>query len=1077
MLDRGFLPAYHADMCGIRLASIWIVIALVMAGCAQTMSLEEARKVAVAMDEKALNAPPRHVNDILDVLKQPGRFDAQATGQMKAQAAALPPTGADDQALALFYQKRGEAAWQLGYMKQALADLRLSLSYFEKIGQTSPNLMTSLAAVENIAGNFKDAIALYEESLALRDSLGAYDHLVDAYIQMGDLETAEKISREGLDFFERKTAVTSKRASQKKRAVRKQPQREIKTRIREVHWNRIQYAVLEAKGKHQEAETYLRRELELHHAGLVKERIPRFAIMNRLFLSLNLMRQGRLLEAEVEARQAITESLGHGGVESEQTARAVEYLARVMMAQERLDDAERLTRAGIRILETAGIPSDSNTMCFARMSLGDILSRKRQFVQALEQYDLAREGMVNNRYLYETKFVRNRGLMITLLKTGRTDEALPILSRLYDASVQSLGGNHIETMRLLGVRAMANAGKGDDRAAFHDYSTAIPVLIGQDQQGSDTVNRFTRIIVESYIDFLGRIHGTPMERDLKIEAPVEAFRLISYLGGLTTQTALGESSARAAAAYDADLSDLVRKEQDMSKQVTALQGIFSNALMTPRDQQDPQALKTLKDSIDTLTRARAALLDEIRRRFPRYADFTRPRAVSIPDLRGRLYPDETLISVFTTEAHTHVWAIPHSGTAQFLTVNLGRKELAGMVAKIRASVDADPATFGDIPPFDVALAHELYAKLLKPLESAWKDSRGLLIAVHGPLDQLPFSLLPTAPRHPAEDKSGSLFSHYREVPWLIRQAMIVTLPSINALVTLRSLPEGNPQRRAFAGFGDPIFNREQLATAENLSGGASVRPESAPVVLASRGTKVHRRGIRIAAKSSLDNAAVDTLKLDNLDRLPDTAEEIKSIGRVLNADPGRDLFLGKDCSKEKIRTTPLDDRKVIAFATHALVPGDLDGLDQPALALSSSTVTGHPGDGLLTMAEILKLKLNADWVILSACNTGAAEGQGAQAVSGLGKAFFYAGTRALLVTMWPVETTSARKLVTGIFQAQEADRTLSRAQALRKSMLDLIDRETLIDPVTGKVAVAYAHPLFWAPFIAVGDPGRMAGGR
>jgi CHAT domain-containing protein len=95
---------------------------------------------------------------------------------------------------------------------------------------------------------------------------------------------------------------------------------------------------------------------------------------------------------------------------------------------------------------------------------------------------------------------------------------------------------------------------------------------------------------------------------------------------------------------------------------------------------------------------------------------------------------------------------------------------------------------------------------------------------------------------------------------------------------------------------------------------------------------------------------------------------------------------------------------VIAFASHALVPYDLDGLDQPAIALSAPSVTGDDEDGLLTMGEIMALKLNADWVVLSACNTAAAQGAGAEAVSGLGRAFFYAGTRAILASMY-VETT------------------------------------------------------------------------
>ena len=130
---------------------------------------------------------------------------------------------------------------------------------------------------------------------------------------------------------------------------------------------------------------------------------------------------------------------------------------------------------------------------------------------------------------------------------------------------------------------------------------------------------------------------------------------------------------------------------------------------------------------------------------------------------------------------------------------------------------------------------------------------------------------------------------------------------------------------------------------------------------------------------------------------------------------------------------------MIALATHGLVLGDLDGLTQPALALS------HPGelspldDGLLTMGEVLGLKLDADWVVLSACNTAAGEEEGGTAFSGLSRAFFYAGARALLVSNWPVETRSARRLTTGLFEAQARAPGLSRAEALRQSVVQLID--------------------------------------
>ena len=97
------------------------------------------------------------------------------------------------------------------------------------------------------------------------------------------------------------------------------------------------------------------------------------------------------------------------------------------------------------------------------------------------------------------------------------------------------------------------------------------------------------------------------------------------------------------------------------------------------------------------------------------------------------------------------------------------------------------------------------------------------------------------------------------------------------------------------------------------------------------------------------------------------------------------------------------------------------------------------GDGLLTLGEILALKLDADWVVLSACNTASADGETSEAMSGLARAFFYAGARALLVSNWPVETVSAKKLTTDIFRRQADQPGLSRAQALRRSMVQLIN--------------------------------------
>ncbi|MEK7878739.1 MAG: CHAT domain-containing protein, partial [candidate division NC10 bacterium] len=360
------------------------------------------------------------------------------------------------------------------------------------------------------------------------------------------------------------------------------------------------------------------------------------------------------------------------------------------------------------------------------------------------------------------------------------------------------------------------------------------------------------------------------------------------------------------------------------------------------------------------------------------------------------------------------------------------------------------------PEFDVALAHDLYRALLEPVSSGWQQAESLLVVPHGPLGQLPFSLLVTRPAGLGPEQ-GALFSRYREVPWLARRYAVTQLPSVGALATLRRLRPSDPGRRPFLGFGDPYFSPEQARRAAREPAQvqvAGISPRSAPVAL---------RNLKIVSRNSTHLAM--------LPRLPETAEEIRSIARVLGADPNRDVFLGERASEETVKRLDLSAYRVLAFATHGLVPGDLDGLTQPALALTAPEVAKAKGDGLLTMEEILGLRLNADWVVLSACNTASGQGAGAEAISGLGRAFFYAGARALLVSHWPVETTSALALTTDLFRRQTADPRLTRARALQRTMNWLIDEGQLVNSATRQTVFSYAHPIFWAPFTLVGDSG------
>jgi CHAT domain-containing protein len=141
-----------------------------------------------------------------------------------------------------------------------------------------------------------------------------------------------------------------------------------------------------------------------------------------------------------------------------------------------------------------------------------------------------------------------------------------------------------------------------------------------------------------------------------------------------------------------------------------------------------------------------------------------------------------------------------------------------------------------------------------------------------------------------------------------------------------------------------------------------------------------------------------------------------------------------------------------------LVAGSLTGYAEPALVLTPPNEPSDDDDGLLSASEVTMLRLNADWVILSACSTAAGDGTlNAEPLSGLAKAFFYAGARSLLVTHWSVDSDAAAIITTRTVSAAAAG--ASPAHALQRAFLSLVDDQD------GKHR---SHPYFWAAFALAG---------
>lgn len=1012
---------------------------------AKEMTLQEAKEVTVSTSGEKFTPPPRSINDILAILAGTSQRESEVMKGAREIADSPLPQNVSDKELLDLYVARNPALRRLGLFGLAFDEAKEMVKLAEKLNLSVPEAYRYAAHCARLEGYNMQAIEFYERALPkFRNDTSIWMHLVDLYTRVGNFSMAKKGLEEGTRAYARLSTLGNPRAP-----------------WYQGNAESMRATFYEAEGKFDVAEPLRRRAIMYYKqflsvpAASSDHSYGNLPIAERAYLVGNLKQQGRILEAEVECRTLLRESIEHYGKASSSTHFFLSSFGDVILRQGKSHEAEQLVRLALRNMNELGIPNDSRHYRQARTFLGDILTCMRNYEGAMAEYVEAYGKRIRS------PLITNHNLILALIETGRFAEASDNITKAYQRHSRFYREQHYFTAEIKALRGTLNYRLKNFQEAFADFSSALPVLTGYTSETEADYLKRQRLIaiLEAYLGLLKEIGKNQMQGQNKIDSVGESFKVADLLMGRSVSSAMSESSARAAVT-DKDLADLMRREQDASRETKALETILANLAGMREDQQTKVTADNLRTRMEILAKARGLILDEVKARFPRYIDFTNPQPATLEKAQRSLRPNEALLVMYPAEKETYIWCVPKKGNIRFAISKLSRQDLSKIVGHLHKALAPEPTVFGDIPDFDVQKAHELYTNLLKPVEEGWKDARDLLIVAHGPLGQIPFSVLPTSAVSLKEDK-GELFSKYKDVPWLVRKVAITSYPAVSSYLTLRTLPEGGPQRKAFVGFGDPVFAREQMATAQ--------APDT---TLASRGgTRLRVRGIRISGEDKLDNKQIASMNLERLNRLPDTAEEVKDIARALGANPEQDTFTGERATEKQVKSMDLSDRRVIAFASHALLPWDLDGLDQPAIALSSPTVAGGDEDGLLTMSEIMKLRLNADWVVLSACNTGASEGEGAEAVSGLGRAFFYAGTRAVLVTMWPVETTSAKSLMTGLFSHYTREKGLSRAQAQRKAINEVIDNQSLKDPATGKIVASYAHPFFWAPYIIMGDGG------
>ena len=1015
---------------------------------------------------------PKGIQDIVTLIKQTA-VDTKSRDADIVRIAQKVPVEASAQDKYIFYYLQALAADRLGRIDLRINFLKNALE-FAKMGHYQEFATTQeLASAEIAVGNAMVGLERHKSLIPkippnMNGFFLSQNALASrAYSQIGDFQSSEDYLRK-VD-----SVLVSIRRSNAYQTYG-------------FNWNRNFFqtkAELEfQKGRFLEAEISYRKAIEFLESGIVGHEkafmasgqglgVPGLGSgtdsgspntlktgLESLYIKLSdtLLKLRKVNESEYFAREALKKSLSRTGKASLATSAAMRQLAIVMLSRERNKDAIYLLNQSLQGLQDAGVTAESIQLAITKKTMASALIADDRYVDALEIYTELEKILQS--YPETARFVDlvSPDRVLALIRSEDLSNAEVVARQLVLLNETRTGKISKETTQAKLLLSVTLAEQRKDEAAQTLFAASFNQFIDQERDASSDSDgistrekKFLVSYVESYLGVLSRV----FEKNPNQKFVSEAFMLGDLARSSNVQRALSASTARANIT-NPRLSKLVREEQDLNQQIIFLTKFSKELAMQPASEQLPQIQAKMKADIEQLRidAKRANML--IGLDFPEYAELVNPKPTSLEKIQKTIKSNETLITWFVGTKTSYVWAVNHHGLPQFKTIPMGQKEVRNNINQLRKALDPGVASIDEIPQFDFQLAGRLYETLFKSVESVFVDKDTLVVVPHDEIGQLPLGVLTTA-SFQLKGKTENLFANYKEAPWLIRKYAIVSSPSVTALNALRGLAEPKKDRLDFIGFGDPLFSVDQAKLEDRKISLESVEAN-----------KLASRGIPLRLRNSPKTADVSSAEVSMLPRLPDTSDEILEIAKVFNVKPERDIFLQRRANLQEVLKVDMSNRKVVMFSTHGLVPGELDGLSQPALALTNPEVQNLKGDGLLKVDTILTMKLDADWVVLSACNTAAGEGEGAEALSGLGRAFFFAGARAILVSSWPVDSEASRKLMTNLFKRYVQEKSISKPRALQLASLNLLDEGV---PDDKKAKYTYSHPLFWGPFTMVGN--------
>jgi len=840
--------------------------------------------------------------------------------------------------------------------------------------------------------------------------------------------------------------------------------------------------LLRGSGRPSEAEPLLRRIIETRRRAAGPD--DRQALNTEVNLTELLVAAGRHDEAETMA-QAVLERAERRNGDPEMLVNALNGLAMLYFAQGRGGDAEPILVRGLAASEAAFGAEHPSTL-LAVNNLASVYNLSERYAEAaplLERVLRASEarlgaehrltlGAADNLALAysfagrygeaealfgrtEAKRARTlsaddperyasvHGLAAMQLGQRRFAESEVTVAALAAEYARILGEENARTIELTDNLAMARLFQ-PERAAEALAPARILVAHARARRGGDSSARAERRrqqVRTTQADWFHYLAEAAWARAAAqpgdaTALPEEAFAALQDgVAGDASEAIARMAARREAAQAGRGLAALVREREELNQNWSANAERYEQSfegLGSAEADSERAALTSARQEIES----RMAALDaRLRREFPDYFTLVRPDPLTIAETQALLRPDEALLLIVPGTFATHTIALSREA-AHWHRFEEGETVVERAVQRLRwnvgAQVVAPAERLAELEEqerdrsersFNRTTAHNLYRELIAPGEDVLRGKRRVFVVAGGSLAGLPFSLLVTAPPQGADDDPVAL----RATPWFADAHALVHIPALQSLAALRRAPPSRRRATGFAGFGDPV-----------LAGQAQARG--------------------LAANRS---AETDIEAMRNLARLPGTAIELERMRVSLGAS-AQTLFTGARATETQLRATDLRNVRVIAFATHGLIAGEA-GMSEPGLVLTPPETPSADDDGYLAASEVATLRLNADWVILSACNTATGDSGAADGLGSLARAFFYAGARGLLASHWPVSDAVAPIVTVRALELEQSG--MAQAEAFQQAMRDIRN-----DP-RADAGVSWAHPFFWAPFVLIGDGG------